>query len=450
MPTPKTPTPTPQTPAPPPHLDAAMAHLEELNRFTTHRALRAFQRTMLEQARLELISPMSGQSVAASACYLHPNGGALYWFEEAGHAPFLLLVSVLHRGYPALGFITAAGVVPAQADPGGALAEHGKKMMRLGRRPPQMLSGKGRANLCLGHPNFAHFMWNEFPALYAARDLGGAFTLQGFFDSLGVLETFCETHAIPLHMKNRPNAMRGWQARLCVCAGAEFCDAQAKGALLELCGLTQAKSGSATGPVFYVTLRDKGRTLQDQAAVLGHLLRALLERFEGSRVLLDGFSRPDDDGRVIYKTWRAGFQARIEGGRALARAITAALPPAMAGRVDDLTGMGLRQALGAIAACDYYVAHAGTTQHKVGWFFDRPGTMHGNLASIGGGAPQWVAAQVADSRAPRVPDTAQIIDGAVEGMPRDTARNRDYALRDPDRVIGDILEHAAATLAGQN
>jgi hypothetical protein len=107
--------------------------------------------------------------------------------------------------------------------------------------------------------------------------------------------------------------------------------------------------------------------------------------------------------------------------------------------IRDMTGVPLDQSLRALSTCRFYVAHAGSMQHKCAWFYPLPGIIHGNRASLSPGALRWNAQQVAETVEPRGIGPEMLRDTVVRGLPAQNDRNRDYVITDIPQAVAAVL-----------
>jgi hypothetical protein len=161
------------------------------------------------------------------------------------------------------------------------------------------------------------------------------------------------------------------------------------------------------------------------------LLASVIRRVEdvgmSVDVILDGFSPPLDVA-VEHRYDMDYYLRHQQVVEAQARAFIAEVAPTCRHvRMLDATWATLPAAVSIAARADFYICHHGTQQHKIGWMYDTPGLIHGNLA-ISAHTPRgtWVQAQC-DS--PVQPDyiPAQFIGDAVTDNERqDMPEFRDY------------------------
>lgn len=427
-----------------PFFDAFLKGAQSANVTANPGSLRRYQVEVLATGAFYLPSPWTGQALSPVAVFADPAAWTIFWFRD--RSDFAVLTGPLHFGFPLAQVIWAGGERLIETFGGFAsspLAPTAQQLLADGRAPPVVIASDAPTLVYIGNSNFAHFMWNEYAALEQAIGATHKVEVNVLHDPLGIAQEFLSGCQQPHAMIETLGSHRRWHDRMVLPVAVMHLGQDQKDRLLRMC--IPAPMPRATVPTIYVTVRDRGRTITRQAEFLSRLFPAILSRFPQSRIVTDGFTYPADIGRTIYAGLRPIFDRRCQGALAVLEAATRDLPEPMRGRMTDITGQGMREALAVIGTCTHYVAHAGTSQHKIGWFYGVPGTMHGNRASITPAALRWYAAQVAGSLAPVAPSVELIEDSDRIDLPNEVDRNRDYDFTDPDRVIAGILDHIAAT-----
>ncbi len=145
-------------------------------------------------------------------------------------------------------------------------------------------------------------------------------------------------------------------------------------------------------PLIAMTVRAGGRRCVNLAPAIGEAVRRLLPRHPGLGVLIDGWVLPQAEivlGSAVATALAPWYRGLVTPEIEAAFELAAALP---AGVVTEcLVGGPMLASVAAASAIDAYVAHVGTLQHKLGFFADVPGVVHGprqQLADPEGGAFQ--------------------------------------------------------------
>jgi len=109
------------------------------------------------------------------------------------------------------------------------------------------------------------------------------------------------------------------------------------------------------------------------------------------------------------------------------------------GRVYDMCGLSLADAVTTAQRADYYVSHAGTLQHKLGWMHNTPGFVHSCQGGISPGARKWYAAQLEGGVEPEVIESAFVEDLQADAGGSVAARNLDYRITDIPGAVAQVL-----------
>ena len=407
--------------------------LDTLNTFTAPGALRKYQSNILETGFF------SYMSIQPNGHYVLPGNAIFYHFNAS--VPFVLIAASLKDGFPLLCMVTSGAVTWAGTQERLDLIPIARQLLRTG--PEQVVDLEMMPRAIIGDPNFAHFIWNEFPAVHEAAKHHTDFGINLRFDPLGVMSQFGTEHRIPLSSMITPTQGKGWSNTPSVLLGSNRCNASAKSDLLRLMDLSSLWKSAGK---IWLTVREKGRTMENQTAFLSALITAQAARDPASVFLLDGFSLPMDFERPIYDQLRSKFTDRAKATQAIIRTIISNHPQA---HIQDLTGLPLRNALLEIATCSFYVSHAGTLQHKLGWFFPAHGLQHGNQTSLSPAALRWSAQMISGALEPWGLDPGCVKDTQVRGALAPNARNRDYFVTDIPRAVDQTLAYLDTSIAKQ-
>ncbi|MEM6323957.1 MAG: hypothetical protein AAF748_09750 [Pseudomonadota bacterium] len=425
------------------HLADTLADLGALNNWCGDQALRRYQKDLLTHGSLTVRAPDTGQRHSATAHYAAPLEGCLYWFSA--DTPFAVATGSLHLGNPITHLITATGIHGVAGPKASPLADRAQKLLHTGTEPDQAITPSAQPIALLGHPNFAHYVWNEFPALWHLNTAAPAAQIRMLYDPLGVTGAWCSQAGLTYQAMDNLAAARGWQAAPTCMIGATRCGAAAKDALLHLMGLAPDYAPQPQ-PCLYLSVRKVGRTIENQRPLLSRFAHTALSAWPDLTLVFDGFSLPVDFDRSIYHPQRATFERRITEARDVVSEITSDLPVSMRHRIHDITGARLDDALQEIRRCQYYITHPGTQQHKAAWFYPLTGVMHGNLASVSPGSLAWHGSQVAGSLAPDGLPASLIDDVATQDMHVANARNCNYRVTDLEKAVAHLMARVKALL----
>jgi hypothetical protein len=415
----------------------ALDTLRSLNAFVVPRALRSYQKDLLATGSFTCPCPFAGIPRHPNAHYVLPGSGVLYYFD--GPTPYILLAASLKDGFPVVCIITAHHVIWSGKKERADLIPFARKLLET--VPSQKIVLTLRTRVTLGDPNFAHFMWNEFPALHEAVRHYRRFDIDLRFDPLGVMPRFAVQNGLRLRHATSPVGRKGWSRAPAVCLGSTFCNAQAKTTIMTLMDLPHTPQRR---PHIWITVRDEGRTMENQIKFLNAFISAQNARAPETVFMLDGFSNPMDIERPIYDALRPKFAERVTAAQSLIAKVVADNRNA---QIQDMTGLPVRDAIAAAGACNFYLSHAGTLQHKPAWFYPLHGLQHGNHASLSPAALRWSAQMVAGSIEPNGLPLDVVQDTKVNGQQTQNNRNRDYIVTDVPAAVRCVLDRMDASTA---
>jgi tetratricopeptide (TPR) repeat protein len=123
-------------------------------------------------------------------------------------------------------------------------------------------------------------------------------------------------------------------------------------------------------PLVWISIRIGDRTWASQTEGIIQIVSQLFKGFPTLGVVLDGFS--------LQNGYSCNYQLieTIRRETDVVQAIIASIPKQL--KVYDTIGCMLYQSLVWANNVDFYIAHHGTIQHKIGWFANKPGIVHSN------------------------------------------------------------------------
>ncbi len=286
--------------------------------------------------------------------------------------------------------------------------------------------------LLIGHNNYAHFIWNELPALIAMRRYEAAPNLLQsiLFEPYGPWATRFE-----FPQTERPQRYV-FNSRIYFYSGAIAVTEEAKSEVIR-----QAKTNNRLPDMpdegrfkIWISLRLMYRHAINQEDFLVALAETLAGTCRQYDLVLDGLSLPwdiDNPDRYIRQDDLTGNAKNVSDlGMSLKQRLDALDLADI--RVIDMTAADLCSATTAAGACHYYICHQGTQQHKIGWVYDIPGLIHTNKHfSVTTPSGEWVQVHCnGESEALILP--ASLIQDVESGNDRqDNQAFRDYAFSDP-------------------
>ena len=437
-----------------------VSSLHANNAWSAPRRLRVYQAVILDEARLTLVSPLTGHTVCAGNSLLLGNGDIAYGFGEL--IGWAVIASGMKSGFPLQTLVVARGAerigIDAQAPP--SLPPSPSPI--LSHQWPDLIAPATSedsitAELVIGHTNFAHHLWNELPALdewLSTRPLCNIrrLVVRARLEPLGPLQDLL-TALRPATILREPASRAERSPRLLTRIGSTRITARTRRHVVDF--LRQIGGDATTaietaiegsGPIFWLSVRPiaDGRSCVNQEQFLTTLIIYLRTQYPDCAVLLDGFSLQTNClGMPVFDSLLPTFSRRmIESQRIIdlvTEAAAAGLGCAAADTAISLSGLSLGEALHLAERADYYVCHAGTIQHKLGWVHNTPGFIHSCKAGISLGAQRWYADQLEDGIRPDVLDSNNVAD--IDPAPGDpvATRNVDYRIRDTGAAVEQVL-----------
>lgn len=369
--------------------------LEELNGFVGPRVLRRWQAMALRTGALDVACPLDGAILRCDATLWLEHRLFAYRFRH-GAMTMWLMTHGCKTGWRLCGLaLLPLGMVFAlDEDEDAVLAAHHMAAIATLPASDAPVPGGGGVQIVAGHPNFAHHLWNELPALAVAASEAmpaEAPPLLLLGEPILPLEKLVDWPG-PVH---RSSEARERPAEPCLLPGlrlplgstripSALAD-RVRTACLAEAKLPAARAGAAA---LSLGLRSMYRHPVNQV----DYALALLARLPASvDVYLDGFSQPWDIA-VPGRHDAAAYRAWQEETAALAQAVIAAAPPD-GPRLVDATRLDVGAAVALGARLSAHVAPHGTQQHKFGWLWPMPGVVHTSPHVAQSDQAAWVADQ---------------------------------------------------------
>jgi hypothetical protein len=168
------------------------------------------------------------------------------------------------------------------------------------------------------------------------------------------------------------------------------------------------------GVRFWLSVRTRNRTVENQVEFLAALANALIARFGGCEIVLDGHSLSEDEERQFELGDRSAL-AIVAADRQVIDAVVERLDLRGAIVIESV-GCRIGEAIDLARSCDFYVCHHGTVQHKIGWFVEVPGVVHCNRQVTLSRPAEFVAMQVEGAVVP-----TYLPEHFIDDMKRDVA-----------------------------
>lgn len=458
----------------PPPLNALSAFMESiagLNEYIGDNALLAYQLQILENGSLSVVSPMDGEITTHVDCLcIHLSANKIAYGFKTGEIPFWIISGDRQFAYPLAWLLCPAQKYLIRLSDGSAGAMSGQSTFEywLGRIEAAMNergnirkeNKTGYPVITLGHQNFAHHLWNELPALEewlsrTTKTQRQSTRLLPVQEPLGLLEQiFPELEPTQILRTERSLLAINQIAGCLVPVGSRKISQRLRarvGAHLarEAGHFAQNFEKNLTGqhkPIVWISVRDHDRTCINQEEFLAALATSILHTYPESVILFDGFAFPP--GESESDTIIANEQRAKQTVKTIA-AIKAKIRVAdMEARVHSLSGISLLDNLYLGRFVDYYICHAGTLQHKLGWLYDVPGTIHTLNGKEQDYRPvaAWYAGQVENGRKPHLLPGEYLLP-FHEDKPAQADRNRNYLITRIYEAVQRILQDMNTSLS---
>ena len=441
--------------------------LEAANAFVAERAVRAYQREIVETGSFSIVSPTGGAPITPIACHVANNGDPAHGnlgvaYRLPGEEGIWLLAGSVKDGFP----INEAFSARSGSSLWALAAEYPSLNQPWKNQLESIEASTGAddfptADLCTplvlaGHPNFAHHLWNELAGLYCymqqlARK-SQPLRMVCLYEPLLPLQYLFDREQLEVERPDRFEKVLGFQPCMVTRLGSTRIPLglrqRIKAKLPEhtdnaVLAPLEAEFKNAS-PIVWLSVRLDARTLDNQQEFLTSLLTALAARYPRAGFVLDGFSYPDDFGSPLYAD-AGGYlaSAMVKRERELQGYIADLLgvcAQQFNNPVVSVSGMRLGEVVYLARLADYYVCHTGSLQHKIAWFHNTPGMVHANAAGLQAGAGKWLADQVEGGRPPRLLSSQLVSDLDTIRTINQVARNRDYRINDMASAVAEILD----------
>jgi hypothetical protein len=449
------------------HWLAFLASVERLNDFRKPGVLRRYQERILELGRLEIVSPFSGNTLSV-VCSDRIGSAIAYQFFDQER--FWIITGPMQFAYPLSHLVDdrdgdirqlIPSMSPLDTKHQRAINEH----LRSG--PPATEVARTVPVLIIGHPNFAHHLWNELSALdewlntasdEAIAGLKIVATAEPFgplrnifpqlerasFLSVAEIASIKQMCATPLFVRTGSRLVTT-RVRQTIC---DFSESHANRPIADSI-LGTLTSGS---PRIWISVRMKTRTADNQLELILAVLRRVFRTYSNATVAIDGFSYPMgffDDLRKqkVYE----GFVTRAEEAgefiTAIRSQVIAELGQHIGSRLCSISGLSLADAIHIGSCCDYYICHVGTLQHKIGWLHTIPGFIH--FSPQGTTSAQWHANQVEGGIIPDFLPANLAVSTSAAVSKRSASRNFNYRVTDVDQAADLIIQSMRLRLSAR-
>jgi hypothetical protein len=407
--------------------DSRTRFFDDLNGFVEHRHLRRYQRDIYISGAFTMEDALSGQKIACDTTLLAPHK-TFAWRFRFPTREFWLTSSGPNHGYAISAIVNPQSgliVLAPGADAGIATGFGNYIMANEIARTEQNATA-----LLAGHQNFAHFIWNEMPALLELEAYEPA--LLSVFTSyepiLPLAELINWPAGVPVRHMAVPDGISE-HAGVLFAAGSTLVTAATQARVIR-----HAKAGRNVALPqhevrrVWISLRRLYRCAVNELEVFNELIARLGQDARRYEIILDGYSLPHDlllPGRYDVE-WQREQSDLV--GRGAAALINSNRSQNVA--IIDLTGADLPTAIAWAATADAYICHHGTQQHKIGWLTSIPGLIHVNPHILASQPWGWTAEQAEGAAMPAYVPAALIEDCDSGNERQDNPFFRDYAFKD--------------------
>jgi hypothetical protein len=385
-----------------------------LNNFTTRIGLvthdtREFQNRAISTGYVYALCPITGEFLRSNQSI--PINPSVVFYRFVGAKVFYLVTGNMGAGYSkdALYFPEDELVIR-------------KDTHRYGFRPSHVIVLKAilvshyqafldyfsdsrpkKIAILIGHPNFAHHIWNELSALYRLKEKNALNKIEQIFvmrETLGAItDIFPELPTKKVKYLNDNLSLD--EETLSILENTQPIDPQIIAEVLKNNytfvnvgdtfiphGLTQrlyrvakqeanletaqiiAQAKQECFPIIWISIRTQDRTWINQ-------INALADNFPKLGIVFDGFTLSSDSSteNSRYKP-TPDFLAMIAQEKAVVAEIVNNINPKLS--VFNIIGGSMFEANLWAHAVDLYLCHFGTLQHKIGWLALKPGLVHCN------------------------------------------------------------------------
>lgn len=203
--------------------------------------------------------------------------------------------------------------------------------------------------------------------------------------------------------------------------------------------------------MLWVSLRQMYRRAVNEIEAILAIFKRLNRCGYEFEVILDGFSTPAD--LLFPGRYEPGYHEGLAKRTAsVGQEVIAASKRAELTHLHfyDATGCTLPEAVCQASRADYYICHHGTQQHKIGWLFDVPGIVHGNVEVSRQNPAAWVQQQAGTLNCPQYLPTRFIADAENGGERKNLAYFKNYMFVQLDELAEFVVEDILRNIAMQH
>jgi len=314
------------------------------------------------------------------------------------------------------------------------------------------------STLVTGDASFAHHIWNQLGALDRliadepkfAMERTSVLVMQEPLGPLAELFDDCPNWQVRYVHSSRVQQLN-CRDTLFVQLGGTLVTEGAKARVFKYVDrkATLSEAAAQRNPAgrFWLSIRTRNRTLNNQVQFLTGIANSLIDEYPGCDIVLDGHSLSEDDYRLVELGDSSNHAIAAADAEVAAEVIKRVVQ--RNSRIYQTAGRPLSEALALARTCDFYICHHGTVQHKIGWFTWVPGVAHANARVTRSNPALAVAAQAEGSPPPSYLPLELIEDdtGNSQGALADALKHENYTIVSVDEACRFVLSMVAASTA---
>lgn len=408
-------------------VEAFRQSVAELQKPAIGRNVRRYCADILTKGCFEVVSPLTGEIVQSGTSLVLTDKTVVFSFPEA---PTLFIGSGdLGRGYPLCAAIVLEPPVWIELErtDWGFGRRHLEEFFALVERLAWRPSTPNEPLLIVtGDSNFAHHAWNQLSPFHDLANAGwrlGDFALVATHLPLGPLHTFFPEIELarPVHTSDSRLSECNRLGQTCITLGGERLQIGLTKRILEAdpplytsrtWHIKENISGER-GPVLWMSVRTRNRTLTNQVDVLVSIGEAFLSLAPNGSVVIDGHSISGDQEAEGHEAAASIVALDLQVADVIAERLRKGGAKARH-RIYLAVGLPIIDSIWLSQSASIYFTHHGTVQHKIGWFNATPGMIHCNLEILATSPATWVAAQSEIAICPQY-IAAHLVTDAAEG-----------------------------------
>lgn len=415
--------------------------IKELNEYKFERALRKYQ--------LDIIRP-SNQNNYPRENQFRPTESIVFRnldiaYRLCAKRSIWALASGLSRGYPIKEIYDVDSHSIIWSEDNRSQSVFARSMLLdFGGDIPASQKDEG-TSIILGDPNFAHFHWNEAPALAHVIE-------HQLFDPV-TTKIHCRVEPLLALGRLFPEVSEtlsndyaafpfGASRKISVHLGSQFIHSKYS-SLVRNAVESSSMSGrgqdilekmESAKKIIWLAIRNDKRCAVNEVDLLRNLVSEFHSSYDQCLFVLDSFSIPTDFPAAGYQPFAGYLKSRLSAASAYSELIERIFTEAS---IISATGLRVSEAIRISMQADYFVSPAGSIQHKVGWFSGINGTIHSNTVSMSESALAWYGNQAEVSVTPNGLPSSFVEDESSGRAGRDS----NYIIKNVQDAVSRIMVH---------